>query len=56
MNQRVHSILLISKSTAKISTKVISACVRVPEINTMDKFVKYIDSKGVSSGLKSMNP
>ena len=42
-------ILLISKSTAKISTKVISACAREPEINTMDKFVRYIDSHGIPS-------
>lgn len=40
-------ILLISKSTAKISTKVISACAREPEINTMEKFVRYIDSNAV---------
>jgi hypothetical protein len=49
-------ILLISKSTAKISTTIISACAREPEINTMDQFVKYIDSQEVPSGLKSMNP
>jgi len=42
-------ILLISKSNAKIATKVISACAREPEVNTMDKFVEYIDSHGVSS-------
>ncbi len=40
-------ILLISKSTGKLSTKVISACAREPEINTMDKFVRYIDSNEV---------
>jgi len=49
-------ILLISKSTAEISTKIISACAREPEINTMDKFVRYIDSHGIPSGLKSINP
>jgi hypothetical protein len=38
------SILLVSKPTAKISTKIISACAREPELNTMDKFVRYIDS------------
>jgi hypothetical protein len=42
-------ILLISKSTAKISTKIISACAREPELNTMDKFVRYIDSHGIPS-------
>lgn len=44
-----RQIFLISKPTAKISTKVISACAREPEINTMDKFVKYIDSKTIPS-------
>lgn len=43
------AILLISKSTGKISTKVISACAREPEINTMEKFVGYIDSHGIPS-------
>jgi Domain of unknown function (DUF4861) len=38
-------ILLISKPTAKISTKIISACAREPEINTMEKFVRYIDAQ-----------
>ncbi len=42
-------ILLISKSTAKISPKVISACAREPEIKTMEKFVRYIDSHGIPS-------
>jgi hypothetical protein len=42
-------ILLISKPTAEISTKVISACAREPEINTMEKFVRYIDSDGIPS-------
>jgi hypothetical protein len=37
-------ILLISKSTAKISAKIISACAREPELNNLEKFVRYIDS------------
>jgi predicted amidohydrolase len=44
------SILLISKPTAKISTKIISACAREPELNTMDKFVRYIDSHKMLPG------
>jgi hypothetical protein len=43
------AVLLISKSTAKIATKVISACARESELNTMDKFVEYIDSQGVAT-------
>jgi hypothetical protein len=38
-------ILLISKSTAKLSTRIISACTREAEINTMEKFMRLIDSQ-----------